>query len=60
MRPAPMAFSEEKVEALETFKKALTTGYSNRNWAANDSDLNCLHDNPEFRKLVGLPELPAS
>ncbi len=49
-----------KVEALETFKKALTTGYSNRNWAANDSDLNCLHDNPEFRKLVGLPELPAT
>jgi hypothetical protein len=24
--------------------------------AAKDSDLDCLHDDPEFRKLVGLGE----
>ncbi|HEV3482585.1 MAG TPA: protein kinase [Candidatus Acidoferrales bacterium] len=50
----------KKAEALETIKKAFAVGYGNPNWAANDSDLDCLHDNPEFRKLVGLPERQAS
>jgi serine/threonine protein kinase/tetratricopeptide (TPR) repeat protein len=45
----------KKTEALEAFKKAVDHGYSNLNWAAKDSDLDCLHDNPEFQKLVGLP-----
>jgi len=49
-----------KAEALETVKKAFAAGYGNRNWAANDSDLDCLRDNPEFRKLVGLEPLAAS
>jgi tetratricopeptide (TPR) repeat protein len=44
----------KKTEALETLKKALKAGYGNINWAAKDSDLICLHDDPEFRKLVGL------
>jgi tetratricopeptide (TPR) repeat protein len=44
----------KKTEALETFKKAVDAGYSNLNWAAKDSDLDCLRDNPEFQKLVGL------
>ena len=44
----------KKTEALETFKKAVDTGYSNLNWAAKDSDLDCLRDDPEFQKLVGL------
>jgi serine/threonine protein kinase/Flp pilus assembly protein TadD len=44
----------KKTEALETFKKAVDAGYSNLNWAAKDSDLDCLSDNPEFQKLVGL------
>jgi serine/threonine protein kinase/Flp pilus assembly protein TadD len=43
-----------KAEALETLKKAVAAGYGNLNWAARDSDLDCLHDNPEFQKLVGL------
>ena len=43
-----------KAEALETFKKAVAAGYGNQNWAANDSDLGCLHEDPEFQKLVGL------
>ncbi len=46
-----------KAEALETIKKTFAAGYGNTNWAANDSDLHCLHDEPEFRKLVGL-DLP--
>jgi serine/threonine protein kinase/Flp pilus assembly protein TadD len=42
-----------KAEALETVKKAFAAGYSNRDWAANDTDLLCLHDEPDFQKLVG-------
>jgi tetratricopeptide (TPR) repeat protein len=45
-----------KAEALETLKKAITAGYGNLNWASRDSDLDCLHDDAEFRKLVGLSE----
>jgi len=48
-----------KTEALETLKKAFAAGYGNHNWAAKDSDLDCLHDNPDFQKLVGLSESPA-
>ncbi|HEX4007085.1 MAG TPA: protein kinase [Acidobacteriaceae bacterium] len=43
-----------KTEALETVKKALGAGYGNLDWMAKDPDLDCLHDEPEFRKLVGL------
>ena len=43
-----------KTEALEMFKRALDAGYGNREWAARDSDLECLHDDPEFRRLCGL------
>jgi non-specific serine/threonine protein kinase len=50
---------EQKTEALETLKKAFAAGYGNKNWASRDSDLDCLHDDPEFRKLVGLPEVSA-
>ncbi len=49
-----------KAEALETLKRAFAAGYGNVNWAARDSDLDCLHDNPEFQKLVGLSEGAAS
>jgi non-specific serine/threonine protein kinase len=46
----------KKAEALETLKKAFAAGYGLRNWAAKDSDLDCLRDDPEYRKLVGLNE----
>ncbi len=39
-------------EALDTIKKAFAAGYGNPDWAANDPDLICLHDNPEFQKLI--------
>jgi tetratricopeptide (TPR) repeat protein len=42
-----------KAEALETLKKAFAAGYGDQNWAANDTDLVCLHGDPEFQKLVG-------
>ncbi|HEY4980255.1 MAG TPA: protein kinase, partial [Candidatus Acidoferrum sp.] len=46
----------KKVEALTTLKKAFAAGYGNLNWAARDADLDCLHDDPEFQKLVGLTD----
>ena len=49
----------KKVDALETLKKAFAAGYGNGDWAAKDSDLDCLHDDPEFQKLVGLNDSPA-
>jgi serine/threonine protein kinase/Flp pilus assembly protein TadD len=50
----------KKAEALETLKKAFAVGYGNQSWAAKDSDLDCLHDDPEFQKLVGLSPGPSS
>jgi serine/threonine protein kinase/Flp pilus assembly protein TadD len=50
----------KKTEALETLKKAFAAGYGNHDWAAQDSDLDCLHDDPEFRNLVGLKTPPAA
>jgi serine/threonine protein kinase/Flp pilus assembly protein TadD len=49
----------KKPEAIETLKKAIAAGYGNLNWAAKDSDLICLHDEPEFRKIVGISDAPA-
>ncbi len=49
-----------KAEALETFKNAVAAGYGNMNWANRDSDLDCLHDDPEFLKIVGTQGAPHS
>ncbi len=46
----------KKAEALATLKKAFAAGYGNLNWAARDADLDCLHEDPEFQKLVGLTD----
>jgi serine/threonine protein kinase/Flp pilus assembly protein TadD len=46
----------KKAEALTILKKAFAAGYGNLNWAARDADLDCLHDDPEFQKLVGLTD----
>ncbi|MGC2110840.1 MAG: hypothetical protein WA655_15070 [Candidatus Korobacteraceae bacterium] len=39
-------------EALETLKQAFAAGYGELNWAARDPDLACVHDDPEFQRLV--------
>jgi len=49
-----------KADALDAIKKAFAAGYGNLAWASKDSDLDCLHDDPEFRKLVGLDQSPGS
>jgi serine/threonine protein kinase/Tfp pilus assembly protein PilF len=51
---------KRKTEALDTLKRAIAAGYGNLNWAARDPDLNCLHDNAEFRGIVGMPGASAA
>jgi hypothetical protein len=41
-----------KQEALATFRWAIEAGYRNPQWAARDKDLACLHDDPEFARLI--------
>jgi len=41
----------KKAEALAALRRAKEAGYSNDDWARQDPDLLCLHDNPEFIAL---------
>jgi TolB-like protein/Flp pilus assembly protein TadD len=50
---------KRKSEALDALKKAIKAGYGNLNWAARDTDLDCLHDDAEFRQIVGLDQASA-
>ena len=45
-----------KAEALATLKKAVDAGYHNPDWAARDNDLACIHDDPEFQRLIKEPQ----
>jgi len=45
---------KRKAEAMETVKKALAAGYGNLDWMSKDPDLDCLHEDPEFRRLTGM------
>jgi TolB-like protein/Flp pilus assembly protein TadD len=42
----------KKVEALATLKKTIGLGYSNWDWIKRDTDLNCLHGDPDFESIV--------
>jgi non-specific serine/threonine protein kinase len=41
-----------KANALATLKKAVDAGYNNPEWAARDNDLACIHDDPEFLRIL--------
>jgi serine/threonine protein kinase/cytochrome c-type biogenesis protein CcmH/NrfG len=41
-----------KEEALLMFRRAVESGFSNPDWAARDSDLACIHDDPEFKRVL--------
>jgi non-specific serine/threonine protein kinase len=41
-----------KRESLEAFGRCVRAGYHNAGWATKDPDLQILHDDPEFLKLV--------
>ncbi len=42
-----------KAEALDAFRRSVEAGYSHADWCTQDPDLRILHDDPEFKKLVG-------
>jgi non-specific serine/threonine protein kinase len=41
-----------KEEALLMFRRAVESGFSNPDWAARDNDLACIHDDPEFKRII--------
>jgi hypothetical protein len=45
---------KRKPETLDMLKRAVAAGYGNLDWMRNDPDIDCVHDEPEFKKLVGL------
>jgi len=49
-----------KSEALSAFRRCVKAGYHNALWATKDPDLEILHDDPEFQKLVAFDEYKAS
>ena len=42
---------DKKAEALDMLKKAKEAGYSDWPWVARDTDLQCLHGDPDFEAL---------
>jgi non-specific serine/threonine protein kinase len=48
-----------KSEALSVFRRCVEAGYHNAIWATKDPDLEILHDDPEFQKLVTLDRFKA-
>jgi non-specific serine/threonine protein kinase len=44
---------QRKEATLEMLRKAIGAGYSAVDWWAKDPDLACVHDDPEFHKLIG-------
>jgi serine/threonine protein kinase/tetratricopeptide (TPR) repeat protein len=43
---------QKKPEALDLLKRAKDVGFPSFDWAARDPDLSCLHDDPEFQKIL--------
>jgi non-specific serine/threonine protein kinase len=43
---------EMKVEALAMLIRAAETGFSDMEWVSRDTDLACLHGDPEFERLM--------
>jgi len=46
------ALMDEPDRALDCLERANLEGMSIAAWAENDSDLDSLHDNPRFQKLM--------
>jgi len=43
---------KRKSEAMDLIRKAVDAGYHNLDWIARDSDLACLHGDPEFQSFL--------
>ncbi|MGA7885018.1 MAG: protein kinase [Acidobacteriaceae bacterium] len=44
---------KRKAETLDMLRRAIAAGYGNLDWMGKDPDLDCVHDDPEFKKLIG-------
>jgi tetratricopeptide (TPR) repeat protein len=44
---------ELKVDALALLRRAIDSGFSDIEWISRDTDLACLHGDPDFESLVG-------
>ncbi len=44
---------ELKVEALSLLRRAIDSGFSDIEWISRDTDLVCLHGDPDFERLFG-------
>jgi non-specific serine/threonine protein kinase len=47
-----LGLMNEKAKALAMLKKAAELGDSNWDWVARDTDLDCLHGDPEFERMI--------
>ena len=41
---------------IAMLKRATETGFSDMEWVSRDTDLACLHGEPEFERLIGKSE----
>ena len=46
------ALMKMKQETLAMFRRSVEVGFSNPDWAARDSDLAFIHDDPEFKRII--------
>ncbi len=53
------ALFERKPEALDMLRKTKAAGFTNWDWISRDPDLACLHDDPEFHRLLAEDEQKA-
>lgn len=44
---------ELKTEALAMLRRAIDCGFSDIEWISRDTDLSCLHGEPDFKRLLG-------
>ncbi len=50
---------EMKAESLAMLKRSVEAGFTDIEWISRDTDLACLRDEPEFKRLVE-PRKPKS
>ena len=47
-----LALCKRRADALRALRKAITLGYTDRDWMLKDPDLECLKNDPDFKKLL--------
>ena len=47
-----LGLCKRRADALRALRKAITLGYTDRDWMLKDPDLECLKNDPDFKKLL--------